>query len=75
MFASMLTGITLVTQILKANFIQIGNELEDASRASGAGFLNKFFLACYARCFVNEMFYLRGLKQPVFIKIAHLSTP
>ena len=36
--ASVLGGITLSTQILKANFIQLGNELEEASRMSGAGF-------------------------------------
>lgn len=36
--ASVLGGVTLSTQILKANFIQLGNELEEASRMSGAGF-------------------------------------
>lgn len=36
--ASVLGGITLATQILKANFVQLGNELEEASRMSGAGF-------------------------------------
>jgi len=36
--ASVLGGITLSTQILKANFIQLGKELEEASRMSGAGF-------------------------------------
>ena len=38
MIASILGGVTLSTQILKANFIQLGNELEEASRMSGAGF-------------------------------------
>jgi iron(III) transport system permease protein len=36
--AQMLGGITLSTQILKANFIQLGKELEESSRMSGAGF-------------------------------------
>ncbi|HUF41595.1 MAG TPA: iron ABC transporter permease [Verrucomicrobiae bacterium] len=36
--AQVLGGITLSTQILKANFIQLGQELEEASRMSGAGF-------------------------------------
>ncbi|HEY7167857.1 MAG TPA: iron ABC transporter permease [Candidatus Binatia bacterium] len=36
--ASVLGGITLSTQILKANFVQLGKELEEASRMSGAGF-------------------------------------
>ena len=36
--ALVLGGITLSTQILKANFVQLGNELEEASRMSGAGF-------------------------------------
>jgi iron(III) transport system permease protein len=36
--ASVLGGITLSTQILKANFVQLGRELEEASRMSGAGF-------------------------------------
>ena len=36
--ASVLGGITLATQILKSNFVQLGNELEEASRMSGAGF-------------------------------------
>jgi iron(III) transport system permease protein len=35
--ASVLGGITLSTQILKANFVQLGKELEEASRMSGAG--------------------------------------
>jgi iron(III) transport system permease protein len=36
--ASVLGGVTLSTQILKANFIQLGKELEEASRMSGASF-------------------------------------
>jgi iron(III) transport system permease protein len=36
--ASVLGGLTLSTQILKASFLQLGNELEEASRMSGAGF-------------------------------------
>jgi iron(III) transport system permease protein len=36
--ASVLGGITLSTQILKANFVQLGSDLEEASRMSGAGF-------------------------------------
>jgi len=36
--AQVLGGITLSTQILKANFVQLGKELEEASRMSGAGF-------------------------------------
>jgi iron(III) transport system permease protein len=36
--ASVLGGITLVTQILKANFVQLSKELEESSRMSGAGF-------------------------------------
>jgi iron(III) transport system permease protein len=43
MIASILGGVTLATQILKANFIQLGNELEEASRMSGAGFLRTYF--------------------------------
>jgi iron(III) transport system permease protein len=41
--ASVLGGITLSTQILKANFIQLGQELEEASRMSGAGFCRTYF--------------------------------
>jgi iron(III) transport system permease protein len=41
--ASVLGGITLSTQILKANFIQLGQELEEASRMSGAGFWRTYF--------------------------------
>ena len=41
--ASVLGGITLATQILKANFIQLGSELEEASRMSGAGFWRTYF--------------------------------
>jgi iron(III) transport system permease protein len=36
--AQVLGGITLATQVLKASFIQLGQELEEASRMSGAGF-------------------------------------
>lgn len=36
--ASMMGGVTLSTQVLKANFIQLGKDLEEASRMSGAGF-------------------------------------
>ena len=41
--ASVLGGVTLATQILKANFIQLGKELEEASRMSGAGFWKTYF--------------------------------
>ncbi|HEY6367728.1 MAG TPA: iron ABC transporter permease [Candidatus Binatia bacterium] len=41
--ALVLGGITLSTQILKANFVQLGNELEEASRMSGAGFWRTYF--------------------------------
>jgi iron(III) transport system permease protein len=41
--AVVLGGITLSTQILKANFLQLGNELEEASRMSGAGFWRTYF--------------------------------
>src|SRR5262245_17375210 len=41
--ALVLGGITLSTQILKANFVQLGNELEEASRMSGAGFWSTYF--------------------------------
>jgi iron(III) transport system permease protein len=41
--AVVLGGITLSTQILKANFVQLGNELEEASRMSGAGFWRTYF--------------------------------
>jgi len=41
--AQVLGGITLSTQILKANFVQLGKELEEASRMSGAGFLRTYF--------------------------------
>jgi iron(III) transport system permease protein len=43
MIASVFTGVTLSTQILKANFIQLGSELEEASRMSGAGFWRTYF--------------------------------
>jgi iron(III) transport system permease protein len=36
--AQVLGGITLATQVLKSSFIQLGKELEEASRMSGAGF-------------------------------------
>jgi iron(III) transport system permease protein len=36
--ASVLGGVTISTQILKANFVQLGKDLEEASRMSGAGF-------------------------------------
>ena len=41
--ASVLGGITLATQIFKANFVQLGKELEEASRMSGAGFWGTYF--------------------------------
>ncbi len=41
--ASVLGGVTLATQILKANFVQLGKELEEASRMSGAGFWRTYF--------------------------------
>ena len=41
--AYILGGVTLSTQILKANFIQLGSELEEASRMSGAGFWRTYF--------------------------------
>ena len=41
--AQVLGGITLSTQILKANFIQLGKELEESSRMSGAGFWRTYF--------------------------------
>ena len=34
--ASIMSGITLATQVLKASLLQLGRELEDASRMSGA---------------------------------------
>lgn len=43
MIASMMGGVTLSTQILKSNFIQLGKELEEASRMSGAGFWRTYF--------------------------------
>lgn len=36
--ASILGGVTLATQVLKSNFVQLGDQLEEASRMSGAGF-------------------------------------
>jgi len=41
--ASIMGGVTLSTQILKANFIQLGAELEEASRVAGAGFWRTYF--------------------------------
>jgi iron(III) transport system permease protein len=41
--AYILGGVTLSTQILKANFVQLGSELEEASRMSGAGFWRTYF--------------------------------
>ena len=41
--AYILGGITLSTQIFKANFVQLGNELEEASRMSGAGFWRTYW--------------------------------
>ena len=41
--ASVLGGLTLATQIFKANFVQLGSELEEASRMSGAGFWRTYF--------------------------------
>jgi iron(III) transport system permease protein len=41
--AQVLGGITLSTQILKSSFVQLGNELEEASRMSGAGFWRTYF--------------------------------
>jgi iron(III) transport system permease protein len=41
--AQILGGVTLSTQILKANFIQLGKELEESSRMSGAGFWRTYF--------------------------------
>jgi iron(III) transport system permease protein len=38
-----LGGVTLSTQILKANFIQLGPQLEEASRMSGAGFWHTYW--------------------------------
>lgn len=43
MIALVMGGVTLSTQILKANFIQLGKELEEASRMSGAGFWRTYF--------------------------------
>jgi len=43
MIASVMGGVTLATQIFKANFVQLGNELEEASRMSGAGFWRTYF--------------------------------
>lgn len=43
MIALIMGGVTLSTQILKANFVQLGKELEEASRMSGAGFWTTYF--------------------------------
>ncbi|MGE5061461.1 MAG: ABC transporter permease subunit, partial [Betaproteobacteria bacterium] len=43
LIAPVLGGVTLSTQILKANFVQLGKELEEASRMSGAGFWKTYF--------------------------------
>jgi iron(III) transport system permease protein len=40
--AAIIGGITLSTQILKSNFIQLGDQLEEASRMSGAGFVRTY---------------------------------
>ncbi|HEY4135355.1 MAG TPA: iron ABC transporter permease [Alphaproteobacteria bacterium] len=40
--ASIIGSVTLSTQILKASFIQLGNQLEEASRMSGAGFVRTY---------------------------------
>jgi iron(III) transport system permease protein len=42
LIATMLSGVTLATQIFKANFVQLGKELEEASRMSGAGFWHTY---------------------------------
>ncbi len=41
--ASILGGVTISTQLLKANFIQLGKDLEEASLMSGAGFWRTYF--------------------------------
>jgi iron(III) transport system permease protein len=41
--ASILGGVTIATQILKANFIQLGDQLEESARMSGAGFWRTYF--------------------------------
>lgn len=41
--AQVLGGVTISTQILKANFVQLGKELEESSRMSGAGFWRTYF--------------------------------
>jgi len=40
---TILGGMTLSTQILKANFIQMGKDLEEAARTSGASFWYTYF--------------------------------
>lgn len=41
--ATLIGGITLSTQIFKATMLQLGKELEDGSRMSGANWLGTFF--------------------------------
>lgn len=41
--AALMGGITLATQTMKASFLQIGNELEESARTSGAGWLRTYF--------------------------------
>ncbi|MEE9612292.1 MAG: iron ABC transporter permease, partial [Desulfatiglandales bacterium] len=41
--ASILGGVTISTQLLKANYIQLGKDLEEASLISGAGFWRTYF--------------------------------
>ncbi|MBI4527103.1 MAG: iron ABC transporter permease [Deltaproteobacteria bacterium] len=43
MIASIMGGVTIATQIIKANFIQLGKELEEASWMCGAGFWRTYF--------------------------------
>ncbi len=41
--ASIMGGVTISTQIIKANFVQLGKELEEASWMCGAGFWRTYF--------------------------------
>jgi iron(III) transport system permease protein len=41
--ASVLGGVTISTQLLKANLVQLGRDLEEASFVSGAGFWRTYF--------------------------------
>lgn len=41
--AAIIGGVTLSTQILKSNFIQLSAQLEESSRMSGAGFWRTYF--------------------------------